>query len=132
MSGPVPVNRRDSAALHPLGMPTPVAVRTDSSGCPRALQAASSGKAHGTGTKRRPERGRDRRRRDRRHGPERARAGGPETPPVRQVVQIREVWRIDDEWWRRPISRLYHQVVLDDGGMVVLYRDLIDGRWYLQ
>ena len=90
MRGSIPTDRRDSAALHPLGMPTPVTVRTDSSGRPRTLR------------------------------------------PDRQVVQIREVWRIDDEWWRRPISRLYHQVVLDDGRVVVLYRDLVDGRWYRQ
>ena len=50
--------------------------------------------------------------------------------PLR-VVSTRERWRIDDEWWRTPIHRIYHQVVLEDGRMVTLYRDLTDGRWYL-
>lgn len=49
--------------------------------------------------------------------------------PVRQV---RESWRIDDEWWRRPVSRLYHTVILEGGTLVTVYRDLNDGRWYLQ
>ncbi len=49
-----------------------------------------------------------------------------------RVVAVRESWRIDDEWWRRPISRLYHQVILERGEILTLYRDLIDGRWYVQ
>lgn len=51
---------------------------------------------------------------------------------TRAVVAIRETWRIDDEWWRRPISRLYFAVVLENGGAVTLYRDLGSGRWFLQ
>jgi hypothetical protein len=49
----------------------------------------------------------------------------------RRVEAVRESWRIDDEWWRRPIARLYHTVVLEDGALVTLYRDLEDGGWYL-
>jgi hypothetical protein len=52
--------------------------------------------------------------------------------PARRVVAVRETWRIDDEWWRRPISRDYRAVVLDDGRPVTLYHDLLDGRWYVQ
>ena len=48
-----------------------------------------------------------------------------------QVLSVRERWRIDDEWWRDPIHRIYHQVVLEDGRVVTLYRDLVDGGWYL-
>ncbi len=51
---------------------------------------------------------------------------------LRRVVQIREVWRIDDEWWRDPVSRLYFDVVLDSGRRAVLYRDLVRGGWYRQ
>lgn len=51
---------------------------------------------------------------------------------VRNVEHLREVWRIDDEWWRAPLSRLYVEVVLDDGSNLTLFRDLIDGRWYTQ
>jgi hypothetical protein len=52
--------------------------------------------------------------------------------PGRRVTAVRETWRIDDEWWRRPISRLYHSVVLENGKSVTLYRDLVDGGWYVQ
>lgn len=51
---------------------------------------------------------------------------------LRLVEAVRESWRIDDEWWRRPISRAYWEVVLEPGRVVTLYRDLVDGRWYLQ
>ncbi|MDT8342513.1 MAG: hypothetical protein RQ751_13460, partial [Longimicrobiales bacterium] len=48
-----------------------------------------------------------------------------------RVEAVRERWRIDDEWWRAPIHRVYHQVVLEDGRVATLYRDLVDGGWYL-
>jgi hypothetical protein len=48
------------------------------------------------------------------------------------VDGIREGWRIDDEWWRQAISREYVVVVLDDGSMLTLFRDLLDGLWYVQ
>jgi len=51
---------------------------------------------------------------------------------ARRVEAVRERWRIDDEWWRSSISRVYLAVVLDDGRPVTLYRDLLDGRWYVQ
>ena len=64
------------------------------------------------------------------------RSGDPRTVSVerrrRGVEVIRETWRIDDEWWRRPISRLYHAVVLEGGRPLVLYEDLVDGGWYAQ
>ena len=49
-----------------------------------------------------------------------------------RVEVVRERWRIDDEWWRRPLSRLYHELVLEGGQRVVLYRDLVEGGWYVQ
>jgi hypothetical protein len=50
--------------------------------------------------------------------------------PVR-IVEVREVWRIDDEWWRNPISRDYYEVVLDSGRLLTLHHDRVEGRWYL-
>jgi len=50
----------------------------------------------------------------------------------RQVESVRETWRIDDEWWRKPISRLYHTVALEGGKSLTLYQDLAEGRWYVQ
>jgi len=51
---------------------------------------------------------------------------------ARKVLQILEVWQIDDEWWRDPISRRYARLVLEDGRIVTVYRDLVSRRWYLQ
>ena len=52
--------------------------------------------------------------------------------PARTVEAVLERWRIDDEWWRQPISREYRVVVLDDGRNVTLYHDLLAGNWYAQ
>ena len=50
--------------------------------------------------------------------------------PVEAVV---ETWRIDDEWWReKPVSRLYWRVVLEDGRVVDVYRDLASEKWWRQ
>lgn len=49
----------------------------------------------------------------------------------RRVLTVRERWRIDDEWWRDPIRREYHTLVLEDGGLVQVYRDLRENRWHL-
>jgi hypothetical protein len=50
----------------------------------------------------------------------------------RPVEAVGEVWRIDDEWWRQPISRRYIQVILDGGTHVVLFEDLSTGEWFAQ
>ncbi len=50
----------------------------------------------------------------------------------RPVVSVLERWRVDDEWWRTPISRVYYAVVLDRGTHLTLYRDLVKETWYLQ
>ena len=49
-----------------------------------------------------------------------------------RVEDVVERWRIDDEWWREPVSRLYFSLVLEDGAYVTVYRDLTQNRWYLQ
>jgi len=49
------------------------------------------------------------------------------------VEAVPERWRIDDEWWRqRPVSRVYYRLVLADGRVVTVYRDLVSGRWAKQ
>ena len=50
---------------------------------------------------------------------------------VLAVDRIVESWRIDDEWWRAPISRRYFATVLEDGAHLTLYRDLVTGAWYV-
>ena len=52
--------------------------------------------------------------------------------PTRHVEIIRECWRIDEGWWRQPISREYRTVILDSGGSITLYHDLLKGLWYVQ
>lgn len=53
-------------------------------------------------------------------------------PRPLRVTAIRERWRIDDEWWRHPLSRDYASVVLEDGRSMVLYLDRVEGGWWVQ
>jgi len=49
------------------------------------------------------------------------------------VESVVETWRIDDEWWReKAVSRQYWRVVLEDGCVVDVYRNLVTGRWWRQ
>jgi aspartyl/asparaginyl beta-hydroxylase (cupin superfamily) len=48
------------------------------------------------------------------------------------VVQVQDVWRIDDEWWREEVSRLYYRLLLEDGRRVTIYNDLISLDWHQQ
>ena len=51
----------------------------------------------------------------------------------RAIAAIQDRWRIDDEWWREhPISRVYYEVVLDDGTLLTMYQDLVADAWYEQ
>jgi len=50
----------------------------------------------------------------------------------RKLVRILNSWRIDDEWWRKPVSRKYFQVELQDGVVMTIFRDLISDIWYQQ
>ena len=49
--------------------------------------------------------------------------------PVREVLNV---WRIDEEWWRRPVSRLYFSLELTSGARVTVFEDLATGAWYRQ
>jgi hypothetical protein len=49
------------------------------------------------------------------------------------ITAIDDCWRIDDEWWRsESVSRLYYAVRFVSGQRLIIYKDLIDGRWYRQ
>ena len=51
----------------------------------------------------------------------------------RSIAAIQDRWRIDDEWWREhPISRMYYEVVLDDGSLLTMYQDLVADQWFEQ
>ena len=50
-----------------------------------------------------------------------------------QVASIDDLWEVDDEWWReRPVARMYYRVSVQDGRLITLFRDLLDGEWYQQ
>ncbi len=51
----------------------------------------------------------------------------------RQVSEVLDSWRIDDEWWRKaPIARVYYRVVMEDDRSVTVFHDLATGEWYGQ
>jgi len=59
------------------------------------------------------------------------RAGGQEETAA-VVEAVLEMWRIDDEWWRKLISRRYFAVMLKGGSRVVLFEDLVTHEWFMQ
>ena len=50
----------------------------------------------------------------------------------KRIESVGETWRIDDEWWRMPIVRRYVEVILEGGGRLVLFEDLMTGEWFAQ
>ena len=57
----------------------------------------------------------------------------PAWPRELLVARVRDRWRTDDEWWRaKPISRLYHELVPEDGARLTVYHDLVGDAWYEQ
>jgi hypothetical protein len=49
------------------------------------------------------------------------------------VEALLEDWVVEDRWWTgRPVRRRYFELVLVDGRNVVVFRDLIAGRWFAQ
>ena len=48
------------------------------------------------------------------------------------VVEVADRWRIDDEWWRKEVSRMYFRVALANGAVVTIFQDLGEGGWFLQ
>ena len=50
-----------------------------------------------------------------------------------KVEAIGDMWRIDDEWWRKqPISRMYYRCVVDQALKVTVFQDMVNGGWYRQ
>ena len=49
-----------------------------------------------------------------------------------QVKEVVNMWRIDEEWWRKPISRLYFSLELENGARVTVFHDLATREWYRQ
>lgn len=126
--------------LRPLNSPQPLRVEVDGSGAPLALALTGSRNGgaqvrHGPGRPRQapspePKRQPSRSALSTNLSEERRGAAPHEWRRVREVL---DTWRIDDEWWRKePVSRLYYRVVLEDGTMTSLFKDLIGGQWRRQ
>ncbi|MCB0209356.1 MAG: hypothetical protein KDJ52_08505 [Anaerolineae bacterium] len=41
-------------------------------------------------------------------------------------------WRVDQDWWRGRIWREYFKLTTKTGLLVIIYRDLLTGEWFLQ
>ena len=49
------------------------------------------------------------------------------------VAGIAKQWRVDVDWWRgEPVRRDYYKLTTTTGLLVIVYRDLHSGAWYLQ
>jgi hypothetical protein len=49
-----------------------------------------------------------------------------------RVVWLAKQWRMDWGWWRLRVWRDYYKLLTDTGLLVLVYQDLLDGKWYLQ
>ncbi len=52
-----------------------------------------------------------------------------------RLLQVREIlnfWRLDDEWWRKPVSRMYYLIEFTNGSRLTIFHDLITGKWFKQ
>jgi hypothetical protein len=49
-----------------------------------------------------------------------------------KVKEICNLWRIDDGWWFKPVSRMYYTLELESGSRVTVFCDLSDNKWYRQ
>jgi hypothetical protein len=66
-------------------------------------------------------------------GVSRREPGRPAEVAGRAVESVREEWLVEDRWWTSaPLRRHYLEVVLAGGRCSVVFRDLVDGRWYEQ
>lgn len=49
------------------------------------------------------------------------------------VEHVRESWLIEDRWWtEHPLRRRYWELVSSSGRDIVVFHDLLGGRWYRQ
>ena len=48
------------------------------------------------------------------------------------IQAVARRWRVDQDWWRQRVWREYFKLTTRTGLLVIIYRDLLSGRWYLQ
>ena len=103
--------------LRPLNRPHPVKVELDEAGLPAVVTCCVRPSA-------RP---------PVRPGSDERQSETTESGVVQRAVEsIIEIWHVDDEWWREPISRRCVEVILEAGKHVVLYEDLTTSEWFMQ
>jgi hypothetical protein len=96
--------------LRPLNAPRPIRVEADARGLPLAIELPK-GRRGGAKAREKAERS------------------------ISSFIPVQEIadrWRIDDEWWRQEISRMYFRVVLTGGRVLTVFQNLITSDWFLQ
>jgi peptidoglycan/xylan/chitin deacetylase (PgdA/CDA1 family) len=59
--------------------------------------------------------------------------GEPADVDGRAVEAVCESWLLEDRWWTdRPVRRRYWEIVTTCGRNVVVFRELLERRWYRQ
>ena len=59
--------------------------------------------------------------------------GLPASFGAKRVDSVLEDWLVEDRWWSdRPVRRRYLELVLENGRCVLVFRDLVGGRWFTQ
>jgi hypothetical protein len=48
------------------------------------------------------------------------------------VERVQDSWRLREEWWRTPIDRHYFELVMVDGRVRTVYRDVTSNEWFEQ
>lgn len=48
------------------------------------------------------------------------------------VMQIQDVWIVQEEWWRTEIDRQYFALLMMDGEMRTIFHDRMEDTWYEQ
>ena len=57
--------------------------------------------------------------------------GTPSRLDDRPVEQVRERWIVEEGWWTdAPVRRAYAELVLADGGLAIVFEDLVGGGWH--
>ncbi len=49
-----------------------------------------------------------------------------------RVSKIVNTWRVDEEWWRKEISRIYFLIELENNKRITVFHDLLRGGWFKQ
>lgn len=47
------------------------------------------------------------------------------------VLEVCSRWRVDDDWWRLPITRIYYKLRTEEA-LLELFQDCSSGEWFLE